>query len=76
MAPAVADVKLVPEVKLIGATDAVPAVVVTDVNRPVEAVVAPIEVLLIVDAATGLIVKAPVGLMATVPVPVGLKVIV
>jgi hypothetical protein len=34
--------------------------------------VTPIEVLLIVDAVVGLIVNAPAGLIATVPVPVGL----
>jgi hypothetical protein len=44
----------------------------TVVNAPVEAVVAPIDVLLIVLAAVGLIVKAPTGLIVTVPVPVGL----
>jgi hypothetical protein len=48
---------------------------VTVVKRPVEAVVAPIEVLLMVDAVVGLIVNAPAGLIATVPVPVGLNVI-
>jgi len=48
---------------------------VTVVKRPVEAVVAPIEVLLMVDAVVGLIVNAPAGLIATVPVPVGLIVI-
>jgi len=42
------------------------------VNRPAAAVVTPIDVLLIVLAAVGLIVKAPAGLMVTVPVPVGL----
>jgi hypothetical protein len=41
------------------------------VNLPVAAVVAPTEVLFIVDAAVGLIVKAPAGLIATVPVPDG-----
>jgi hypothetical protein len=46
------------------------------VNAPVDAVVAPILVLLIVLAAAGLIVKAPVGLIATVPVPLGLIVTV
>jgi hypothetical protein len=48
------------------------AVDVTVVKRPVDAVVAPIEVLLIVDAVVGLIVNAPAGLIATVPVPDGL----
>jgi hypothetical protein len=42
------------------------------VNRPAAAVVTPMDVLLIVLAAVGLIVKAPAGLMVTVPVPVGL----
>ena len=51
-------------------------VLVTVVNLPVEAVVAPILVLLIVEAAVGLIVKAPAGDIATVPVPVGDKVTV
>jgi hypothetical protein len=52
---------------------AVPVAIVevTVVKRPVDAVVAPMLVLLIVLAALGLIVTAPPGLIATVPVPVG-----
>jgi hypothetical protein len=42
------------------------------VNAPVLAVVAPMDVLLIVLAAVGLMVRAPAGLIVTVPVPVGL----
>ena len=42
------------------------------VNAPVLLVLAPILVLLIVLAVDGLIVNAPAGLIATVPVPVGL----
>lgn len=41
------------------------------VNAPVDRVVAPIDVLLIVEAAVGAIVNAPAGLIVTVPVPVG-----
>jgi len=58
--------------------DAVPAVNVVapfdvnDVNAPVDRVLAPMLVLLIVLAAVGLIVNAPAGLIVTVPVPVGL----
>ena len=51
-------------------------VVVLDADRvvkePVLAVVAPMDALLIVLAAVGLIVNAPAGLIVTVPVPVGL----
>ena len=46
------------------------------VKLPASGVVTPIDVLLIVDAAVGLTVKAPTGLIATVPVPVGDRVIV
>ena len=49
----------------------VPMVEVTVVKRPVDAVVAPMLVLLIVLAPLGFIVTAPPGLIATVPVPVG-----
>lgn len=58
--------------------DAVPAVIVVApldanvVNEPAAFVVTPILVLLIVEAAVGLIVNAPTGEIATVPVPVGL----
>jgi hypothetical protein len=46
------------------------------VNAPDAAVVAPMEVLSMVEAAVGLMVNAPAGDMATVPVPVGDKVTV
>jgi len=49
----------------------VATVEVTVVKRPVDAVVAPMLVLLIVLAPLGFIVTAPPGLIATVPVPVG-----
>lgn len=60
-------------VVLVTVNGAVPVacVLVTVVNRPVVAVVAPMDVLLIVLAAVGLIVNAPAGLIVTVPVPVG-----
>jgi len=47
-------------------------VAVIVVALTVEAVVAPIEVLLMVEAAVGFTVNAPAGLIVTVPVPVGL----
>ena len=52
---------------------AVPVAIVevTVVKRPVDAVVAPMLVLLIVLAPLGFIVTAPPGLIATVPAPVG-----
>ena len=50
---------------------AVKVSLLTVVKTPAAAVVTPIEVLLMVLAAVGLMVRAPTGEMATVPVPVG-----